>query len=125
MHCSVCRLPSAYNRAVVDTAEDEQLGCLCTRCTDEYFGRPLDRYESNDGTCILCDRDGFYALPQWTCRTVDRGTEIHIRGLDATVSNATPRLCERHFADLRDEKLRRADGGSVATCPRTRALRRP
>jgi len=101
MHCTVCRLPSAYNRAVVDTVTDETLGCLCTSCIERFFGRSLSAAEQTDSTCILCDRDGFYALPKWRCRTKTDGDRLVIRDLDAPVTEATPRLCGRHYESLR------------------------
>ncbi|MDG5776044.1 hypothetical protein VB773_14700 [Haloarculaceae archaeon H-GB2-1] len=109
MQCSLCRLPSSYNRAVVDTVQDEPLGCLCTQCIDEFFGRLLDRYEKAGRSCLLCDRDGSYALPEWSCRTVEDESEVVVSGLEVTVEDATPRLCERHFSEFRAEKLPRVE----------------
>jgi len=110
MHCTVCRLPSAYNRAVVDTVDGETLGCLCTSCIESFFGRSLSEVEPTDRTCVLCDRDGFYALPKWQCRTVDDGHRVVIVDLDPTVTASTPRLCDRHYASLRDSAAEARNG---------------
>jgi hypothetical protein len=102
MNCTVCRLPSAYNRAVVDTVTDETLGCLCTSCIEDFFGRSLATAEATDGTCLLCKRDGFYALPKWRCETESNGHRVDIVALNAAVARATPRLCDRHYTALRN-----------------------
>jgi hypothetical protein len=101
MHCTVCRLPSAYNRAVVDTVTEETLGCLCTSCIERFFGRSLSAADPSGTTCILCDRDGFYALPKWRCQTRSEENRIVIGNLDAPVADVTPRLCDRHYEALR------------------------
>lgn len=101
MHCTVCRLPSAYNRAVVDTCADETLGCLCTSCIEAFFGRSLSASETTDDRCVLCDRDGFFALPKWECRTASEGHRVVIADLEATVTESVPRLCGRHYEMLR------------------------
>lgn len=117
MHCTVCRLPSAYNRAVVDTVTGETLGCLCTSCIERFFGRSLSAAEPTEDTCILCARDGFYALPKWQCRTEEEGQRVVIVDLDPTVTGTTPRLCDRHYEALRTSAPEKtaADGAQVRT----------
>lgn len=113
IRCTACRLRSAYNRAVVDTVREETLGCLCTRCIEDFFGSSLASHERSDATCLLCDRDGLVALPKWHALTVRSGGDVRIRGVDYTITPRTPRLCDRHLSDLR--QLRDGDGTGRAS----------
>jgi hypothetical protein len=106
LHCTACRLRSAYNRAVVDVVRDEAIGCLCTNCIATFFGKSLDRFEQDAGGCVLCDRDGFMALPKWEAVTVQVDGDVHIHGVDFDVTPETPRLCDHHLHDLCDERVR-------------------
>lgn len=105
MHCTACRLRSAYNRAVVDVVRSEAVGCLCTGCIADFFGKSLQQYERNGTTCVLCDRDGFTALPKWEAITVESEGDIRICGVDFAVTAETPHLCDHHFDELRDERF--------------------
>lgn len=105
LHCTACRLRSAYNRAVVDVAHHEAVGCLCTNCIAEFFDQSLDRYESEGGDCVLCDRNGFMALPKWTALTVEVDGDRHIRGVDFDVTTDTPHLCDKHLHELCDDRV--------------------
>lgn len=103
MPCAICDRPSAYTRAVVDTVTDEILGSVCRCCRDEYFGRLLEQYEGSGSNCLLCDRDGFYAMPKWQCTSVWDEDGVVVTDQTATVESGTPRLCERHFFSFRSE----------------------
>jgi hypothetical protein len=99
--CTACGLPSSYNRAVIDSVDDEVVGCLCTSCIEDFFGRSLELFERRDETCLFCDRRGLYALPKWSCVTIEDDERIDVVGVDYCVDAATPHLCNHHFSELR------------------------
>lgn len=103
MPCAICDRPSAYTRAVVDTVTEEVLGSVCRCCRDEFFGRLLERYEASGDGCLLCERDGFYAMPKWQCTSVWDEEGVVVTDQTATVESETPRLCQRHFFAFRTE----------------------
>lgn len=100
MNCVGCGLDAGYNRVFVDTVTDAEVGGFCLRCEESEFGRCLERgdWTTADG-CVLCDRDGFYALPAWTpyCEEVDGRTVCKV---DYRVDDATLRFCDEHFLSL-------------------------
>ncbi|MFC5972157.1 hypothetical protein ACFPYI_12525 [Halomarina salina] len=108
--CIDCGLQAGYNRAVVDTALGRELGGLCFRCEEREFGRSLGRgnWETTVG-CAFCDRDGFYALPEWKpyCEDVDGRRVCKV---DYRVDEATLRLCDEHFSCLYDGPPRQGVG---------------
>lgn len=112
MNCTTCRLPSAYNRAVVDAATEEVMGCLCTRCIEEFFGQTLSASEQEG--CLLCDRPGTVALPKWRCTSVEDERTVVITGLDAPVDADTPRICEAHLEELKDSRIGVGDTDEAA-----------
>ncbi|WP_225334847.1 hypothetical protein [Halomicrobium urmianum] len=103
MKCTSCQIPFTYNRAVVDPSTGDVLGCLCTHCIDDYFGRALAAYVGGGSTCVRCDRLGDVALPEWRCTSVEDEDCVVVTGVDASVSPRTPHLCESHLGDLRGE----------------------
>ncbi len=100
-------MPSAYNRAVVDPSTGDVLGCLCTHCINDYFGRALAAYAGDGSTCVLCDRRGDVALPEWQCTSVEDDDCVVVTGVDASISPGTPHLCAAHLDDLRGEATAR------------------
>ncbi|MWG36425.1 hypothetical protein [Halomarina oriensis] len=101
MNCISCGLGAGYNRAVVDTVTDTELGGFCFRCEESEFGRCLDRgdWTSSDG-CALCDRDGYYALPEWKPYHEAVGGRTVCK-VDYCIDAETLRFCDEHFLCLR------------------------
>lgn len=100
MKCVTCGLDAGYNRAVVDTIQGRELGGFCLRCEEAEFGRSLDRGDwlSIDG-CLLCDRDGFYAIPEWKPFCEERNGKTVCK-VDYDVDDATLCLCDEHFDEI-------------------------
>lgn len=96
MECVSCGLQSAYNRAVVDTVSERQLGVLCPECESEYFGRTLEDGEWNDDQCALCHRDGFFALPTYRAYLVETDGRSVSRS-EYSLAAPSPALCDTHF----------------------------
>lgn len=102
MDCVVCALPSSYNRAVVDVVHDRELGVICPECEAEFFGEILTNGEWTETQCVLCSRDGFYALPEYTAylETVD-GKQVSKSEYSLDAPN--PHLCDKHFTQIIEE----------------------
>jgi len=104
--CIACGEPAGYNRAVVDTVGGVRVGALCVNCERAEFGRSLERgrWRGVDG-CAFCDRDGFYALPQWVpdCRRDDAAL---VSTVAYEVTEATATVCDEHLHALRDDPPR-------------------
>lgn len=111
MDCIVCGQDAGYHRAVVDTLEDIRVGGLCRECEGAEFGRSLERgrFRETDG-CILCARDGLYALPvgQPTATRNDDGSVVGDVVYD--ISAETVRLCDEHFHELSEVEPEPSDG---------------
>lgn len=97
MDCIVCQRRSGYNRAVVELDSGRELGALCVCCEREQFGEFSDELgEPGATTCVLCDRDAFWALPKWlpaTYKTEDRVVSY----VDYDPANAALVLCDEHL----------------------------
>ena len=113
MKCVSCGLGAGYNRAVVDLVHGTELGGFCFRCEDAEFGRSLSRgdWSSVEG-CLFCERDGFYALPEWKpfCETEGDRTVCKV---DYRVDESTLRLCDEHFVCVNDGPTQRDAGRQV------------
>lgn len=99
MDCLACDHPSGYNRAVVDTTTDEELGPLCVRCEKAHLGELAAHPSSRptDDTCLYCDRHGVWALPKWLPEAHEEAGSV-ISRVDYDVQQATLRLCDEHLA---------------------------
>jgi len=104
MQCVACDQTSSDNRAVVDTVSDADLGVLCPECEHEQFGRSLTQGEWTDDCCVLCEGDGFYALPAWRASVVERDGK-RIAKSEYSLAGPTPHLCDGHFARLTEESV--------------------
>lgn len=101
MECVVCGQEAGYHRAVIDEVEDRRIGGLCRDCERTEFGRSLQRghFRETEG-CILCARDGHYALPLGE-PTATRNEEGRVVGsIDYDVGAETVRLCDEHLHGL-------------------------
>lgn len=99
MECVSCELRAGYNRVVIDVVTDEQLGGFCRNCELDEFGHTLSKFVSSDNTCLLCNRDGLYAIPAW--EPYETTTDHHTTcGVEYTVRDRTPSLCDEHFSDI-------------------------
>lgn len=101
MDCIACGNESARVRAVVDTVDERVLGPACRSCVDGFFGRVLDLYADAGRDCLCCERDGFYALPEWRCETVETNQGVLVTDQNVEVAPTTPRLCREHFVAFR------------------------
>ena len=99
MDCTCCGMPAGYNRVVVDLISGRKLDGFCRNCEYESFGHALSKFDSPDDSCVLCNRDGHYAVPAWEPyeETSDRRTTCHVA---VTIHERTPVLCDEHFHDL-------------------------
>ncbi len=106
MGCVVCGSPAGYNRAVVDTVFDDEIGGLCLQCEQRVFDPSLvpDR-EASPGACWVCRRDGFYAFPQWKPYSQQDGSEV-LCNVDFKIDQETLRLCDEHFLWIKQHGLR-------------------
>lgn len=97
--CIKCGLASGYNRAVVSLPREDSKGGLCRECEAQVFGEILSETAYRDGTCTMCNRDGFYALPRWQpFEREEDGKVIVCNRIDITES--TPTLCDEDFHQL-------------------------
>jgi hypothetical protein len=108
MNCVACGLRSSYNRAVVDTVNDVEVGVLCPGCEADHFGQRLAAGEFSDGECLLCDRDGFFALPEWRAYVVETDGRRVARS-EYSLAPPSPHLCDAHFEAIADDRT--ADRG--------------
>ena len=99
MQCVACGRDSSYNRAVVDSVTETELGVLCPECEQDQFGQTLDEGDWSDECCVLCDRDGFYALPAWRAYVVEIDGRRVSRS-EYSLEPSSPRLCDAHFDRL-------------------------
>lgn len=106
MKCVACENRSSYNRAVVELVNERELGALCPECEAEYFGRGLENGEWTDDVCALCERDGFYVLPQWRAYVVEKNGE-RISRSEYSLEPPSPRLCDTHFDQITGAESRR------------------
>ena len=101
MDCIACGLRAGYNRAVVDLYSGAELDGFCLNCERGEFGRSLERSRGGTGErCLLCNRDGQFALPLWVPSLVDEAGR-RVSRVDYAVTVATPRLCDEQFDELR------------------------
>lgn len=99
MNCAICGLQSSYNRVVIDTVDETELGAICPGCEAENFGRTLEDGDWTDEECVMCNHDGFYALPKWRAYTVEvEGRKI--AKSDYSLEDPCPYLCDGHFTQL-------------------------
>ena len=97
MDCIVCGSPAGYNRAVVDTVIDEEIGGCCLQCEERVFDPSLVSAGTPvPGDCWVCTRDGFYALPQWTSYCQKEGADVNCT-LEYRIEDDTLRLCDEHY----------------------------
>jgi hypothetical protein len=100
-NCIRCGRQAGYNRAVVDTVTDRELGGFCRNCEFEEFGRSLERSSQAERTCLVCDRDGHFGFATWT-PTLKRGGRRLVSEVSYEVTDRTVFLCDEHFYDVRD-----------------------
>lgn len=108
MDCVTCGTDAGYNRAVIDTVADRQVGGFCLSCERREFGASLQRGDWPDACCALCRRDGYYALPTWTPRAADADADVPC-AVAYDVTAETIRLCDEHFHDLSTADVADAD----------------
>lgn len=111
MRCVACGRDGAYNRAVVDTVSDRELGLLCPECERAEFGRSLDRGDWSGESCCLCERDGFYALPRWRASVVEVDGR-QVARTEYSLDAPCPRLCDVHFQAVAGETDRELAGAT-------------
>ncbi|MFB6163562.1 MAG: hypothetical protein ABEJ31_00210 [Haloarculaceae archaeon] len=73
-----------------------ELGHLCPACEAAEFGRSLERGAHADDSCLLCERDGFYALPVWRA-TVEIVDGRRVARSEYSLEEPCPKLCDVHF----------------------------
>jgi len=100
VECHSCGRPAGYNRAVVDVHSEAELGGVCVECEHDAFGRTLEvgSWSASDG-CVLCPRDGHYALPTWDPECVEENGRL-VNRVDYDVDDATPTVCDEHLAAM-------------------------
>ena len=101
MDCIICGRDAGFNRVVVDSFRNEEVGGLCRECERREFGLSLlrGRYREREG-CILCARDGHYAIPRGepVARRTPDGDVVSDITFDVT--GETECLCEEHLAAI-------------------------
>ena len=109
-NCVACGLRAGYNRAVVDTVDGGRIGGLCLRCEESEFGQSLGRgdWDGVEG-CAFCERDGFYALPEWKPYREQRDGKTVCK-VGYRVDDATLRFCDEHLVCLHDSPRPRDAG---------------
>lgn len=116
--CIRCSRPSGYNRLVYDSETGNVAGGFCRACELDLFGRTLVTVRFEDGSCTLCERDGFFLLAPWLPETrTDPDGTVTVTGEFCTDGNV-PRLCDVHRHEVADptagefatERQPRADG---------------
>lgn len=99
MDCVRCGLRAGYNRVVVDLISGSELGGFCRNCELEAFGHALSKFDGADESCVLCTRDGHYAVPAW--QPYEKKTDSHVAcAVEFSVHDRTPTLCDEHFHEL-------------------------
>jgi len=101
MNCIRCNGEAGYNRVVVDTVSGRELGHFCRNCEFEEFGRALERLNTRDRSCVMCNRDGHVAVAPWTPTLADDGRQF-VSEVDYDVTDRTPFLCDEHFHAVTD-----------------------
>jgi len=100
MDCVICERRGGYNRAVVELETGVELGGLCVRCENEKFGELCEELGDPDSeSCVLCDRDGLWALPKWLPSTYESDGRT-VSYVDYDVSTTDFRLCDEHLAKV-------------------------
>jgi hypothetical protein len=108
MECISCGLRAGYNRVIIEEVQDTEVGGFCRNCELEAFGETLSKCSNKDQTCLLCNRDGWYALSSW--EPYEKTSEYHITTeVDFSVTERTPRLCDEHFHELCLQKTQTSD----------------
>lgn len=97
LRCVRCNEQVGCDRIAVEVATDAEVGGLCTDCERAEFGVVLrDRTWQRPTGCILCPRDGHFALPviDLLIERPDRQDTLEYTAADG------PTLCDRHFHQL-------------------------
>lgn len=110
MACIVCG-QDASHRAVLDLVAERRVGGLCRECERTEFGRSLERgrFRETEG-CILCARDGHYALPIGRPTAAPRTDGAVEGGVEYDVDDVTVRLCDEHLHALSETTPEATDG---------------
>ncbi len=116
MQCVACGHQSSYNRAVVDTVDDTEIGVLCPNCERKQFGQALETGDWIDEVCVLCNRDGYYALPEWRAYVVEVDGKRVSRS-EYSMEPPSPYLCDLHYDQLTESAP--ADAEQVPHSPET------
>lgn len=84
----------------MDVHSEAELGGLCVECERESFGRTLEvgSWGKSDG-CVLCPRDGHYALPTWDPQRVRENGRL-VNKVAWDVTDDTPTVCDEHLTRL-------------------------
>lgn len=99
MECISCNEAKPPYRVVMDTIEEAILGGYCQSCEEGTFGQTMRRQEwQSTDECLLCDRDGFYALPLLNIEITDESQATD----DNLAVSTEPRedavgLCDHHL----------------------------
>lgn len=100
MGCIVCDHEAGYNRAVVTTATQSELGGLCMNCERREFGSRLELQETRTPSqCSFCDQESYVALPKWEPDPVYQQGEL-VNRVTYGLQCSTPKLCHQHFQSL-------------------------
>lgn len=101
MICVSCGGKAGYYRAVIDTVYNSEIGGLCKNCAVEHFGKTLDigHFNAKDG-CLLCERDGYLALPIWEAEVSDSQLRKTVFTNKYEITSNTPKLCDSHADQL-------------------------
>jgi hypothetical protein len=100
MNCLSCRLPSGYNRVLVEAGTEVEVGGLCVECEEHRIGDGLGRASraETDG-CALCAGDAHVRVPEWSPE-MDVRSDGTVVWTDYRVTEGTPGLCEEHAEGL-------------------------
>lgn len=97
LRCVRCNEGVGCDRVAVEVATDAEVGGLCAACERETFGVVLrDRTWQRPDGCVLCPRDGHFALPVIDV-LIERPEAPDTREY---VAADGPVLCDRHFHEL-------------------------
>lgn len=98
--CVRCDRPAGFNRVVVDTVTDEEIGGLCRNCEGVTFGKVLAAAADDGDECLLCSRDGHNAIAPWQSAPRTGANDTIVVGVEYQVQPHTPRLCDEHLTEL-------------------------
>jgi hypothetical protein len=97
--CYVCGKRAGYNRAIVESRREIEVGRICVNCERDELDEQFVSEESSDGTCAYCERQGGYRLPRYEPAVIETDDAV-VLVVSSKLDSAPIRLCERHLARL-------------------------